>query len=156
MKYKLEIETEKLAEQKTDLIAARKEMWENTTHSSSDFDKLSDLNQYLSALNSQTFSYTELEKRIAKYERMVDSPYFSRIDFTEESYDDTEKIYIGLFNLMDEDTHEIKVYDWRAPISSVYYRSELGPVEYKAPSGVIKGTVSLKRQYKITKGKLEY
>jgi DNA helicase-2/ATP-dependent DNA helicase PcrA len=156
LKYKLDIETEKLAEQKMDLIAARKEMWENTTHSSSDFDKLSDLNQYLSALNSQTFSYTELEKRIAKYEKMIDSPYFSRIDFTEDGYDDTEKIYIGLFNLMDENTHEIKVYDWRAPISSIYYRSELGPVEYKAPSGIIKGTVSLKRQYKIINGKLEY
>ncbi len=156
LKYKLDIETEKLAEQKMDLIAARKEMWENTTHSSSDFDKLSDLNQYLSALNSQTFSYTELEKRIAKYEKMIDSPYFSRIDFTEAGYDDTEKIYIGLFNLMDENTHEIKVYDWRAPISSIYYRSELGPVEYKAPSGIIKGTVSLKRQYKIINGKLEY
>lgn len=156
LKYKLDVETEKLAEQKSDLIAARKEMWENTTHSSSDFDKLSDLNQYLSALNSQTFSYTELEKRIAKYEKMIDNPYFSRIDFTEDGYDDTEKIYIGLFNLMDEDTHEIKIYDWRAPISSIYYRSELGPVEYKAPSGIIKGTVSLKRQYKITNGKLEY
>lgn len=57
---------------------------------------------------------------------------------------------------MDEDTHDIKVYDWRAPISSVYYRSEIGPVEYKAPLGIIKGTVSLKRQYKITKGELEY
>lgn len=156
LKYKLDIETEKLAEQKADLISARKEMWENTTHSSSDFDKLSDLNQYLSALNSQTFSYTELEKRIAKYEKMIDSPYFARIDFTEEGYVDTEKIYIGLFNLMDEETHEIKVYDWRAPISSVYYRSELGPVEYKAPAGIIKGTISLKRQYRITKGKLEY
>ncbi|WMJ77960.1 MULTISPECIES: HelD family protein [unclassified Sedimentibacter] len=156
LKYRLDVETEKLAEQKADLIAARKEMWENTTHSSSDFDKLSDLNQYLSALNSQTFSYTEIEKRIAKYERMVESPYFSRIDFTEDGYDDTEKIYIGLFNLMDEDTHDIKVYDWRAPISSVYYRSELGPAEYKAPSGIIKGSISLKRQYKITKGKLEY
>lgn len=156
LKYKLDIETKKLGEQKSDLIAARREMWENTTHYASDFDKLSDLNQYLTALNSQTFSYTELEKRIARYERMVDSPYFSRIDFTEEGYDDTEKIYIGLSNLMDEETHEIKVYDWRAPISSVYYRSELGPVEYKAPSGIIRGTVSLKRQYKITKGKLEY
>lgn len=156
LKYKLDIETEKLAEQKADLISARKEMWENTTHSSSDFDKLSDLNQYLSALNSQTFSYTELEKRIAKYEKMIDSPYFARIDFTEQGYVDTEKIYIGLFNLMDEETHEIKVYDWRAPISSVYYRSELGPVEYKAPAGIIKGTISLKRQYRITKGKLEY
>lgn len=156
LKYKIETETEKLADQKTDLIAARKEMWENTTHSSSDFDKLSDLNQYLSALNSQTFTYTELEKRIAKYEKMIDNPYFSRIDFTEDGYDDTEKIYIGLFNLMDDNTHEIKVYDWRAPISSVYYRSEIGPVEYKAPSGTIHGTVSLKRQYKINKGNLEY
>ena len=156
LKYKLEMETEKLHEQKSDLIAARREMWENTTHSSADFDKLSDLNQYLSALNSQTFSYTELEKRIAKYEKMIDSPYFSRIDFTEDGYDDTEKIYIGLFNLMDDNTHEIKVYDWRAPISSIYYRAETGPVEYNAPSGIIRGIVSLKRQYKITNGKLEY
>lgn len=156
LKYKLDVETEKLSEQKADLVAARKEMWENTTHSSSDFDKLTDLNQYLSALNSQTLSYTELEKRIAKYDKMIDSPYFSRIDFTEDGYDDTEKIYIGLFNLMDDDSHEIKVYDWRAPISSVYYRSELGPVKYTAPSGIIRGTVSLKRQYKITNSKLEY
>ncbi|MDW5299164.1 MAG: AAA family ATPase [Sedimentibacter sp.] len=156
LKYKLELETNNLEEQKVDLIAARKEMWENTTHSSTDFDKLSDLNQYLSALQAQTFTYAELAKSILKYEKMLDNPYFSRIDFTEEGYDDTEKIYIGLFNLMDEETHEIKVYDWRAPISSVFYRSEPGPVEYTAPAGVIKGKVSLKRQYKITKGKMEY
>ncbi|WP_019229188.1 UvrD-helicase domain-containing protein [Sedimentibacter sp. B4] len=156
LKYKLDIETSNLEEQKIDLIAARKEMWENTTHSSADFDKLSDLNQYLSALQAQTFTYTELAKRISKYEKMLDSPYFARIDFTEHGYDDTDKIYIGLFNLMDEETHDIKVYDWRAPISSVYYRNELGPVEYKAPAGIIKGTITLKRQYKITKGEMEY
>ncbi|MEL7606254.1 HelD family protein [Sedimentibacter saalensis] len=156
LKYKLDIETSNLEEQKIDLIAARKEMWENTTHSSADFDKLSDLNQYLSALQAQTFTYTELAKRISKYEKMLDSPYFARIDFTEQGYDDTDKIYIGLFNLMDEETHDIKVYDWRAPISSVYYRNELGPVEYKAPAGIIKGTITLKRQYKITKGEMEY
>jgi len=156
LKYKLELETNNLADQKIDLIASRREMWENTTHSATDYDKLSDLNQYLSALQAQTFTYTELAKRISKYEKMLDSPYFSRIDFTEDGYDDTEKIYIGLFNLMDEETHEIKVYDWRAPISSIFYRCELGPVEYTAPSGIIKGKVSLKRQYKITNGKMEY
>lgn len=156
LKYKLDIETSNLEEQKIDLIAARKEMWENTTHSSADFDKLSDLNQYLSALQAQTFTYSELAKRISKYEKMLDSPYFARIDFTEHGYEDTDKIYIGLFNLMDEETHDIKVYDWRAPISSVYYRNELGPVEYKAPAGIIKGTITLKRQYKITKGEMEY
>ncbi len=156
LKYKLEYETSNLEEQKSDLIEARREMWENTTHSSADFDKLTDLNQYLSALQAQTFTYTELAKRISKYERMIESPYFARIDFTEAGYDDTEKIYIGLFNLMDEETHDIKVYDWRAPISSIYYRNEVGPVEYKAPVGLIKGIVSLKRQFKITNSKMEY
>ena len=156
LKYKLEYETSNLEDQRVDLIESRREMWENTTHSSADFDKLSDLNQYLSALQAQTFTYTELAKRISKYEKLLDNPYFARIDFTEEGYDDTEKIYIGLFNLMDDETHEIKVYDWRAPISGIYYRNEVGPVEYKAPAGLIKGFVSLKRQIKITKGKMEY
>ena len=156
IKYKLEIETTTLEGKKIDLIASRKEMWENTTHSSTDFDKLSDANQYLSVLQAQTLSYDNIAKLVLRYEKMLDNPYFARIDFTENGYDDTDKIYIGLFNLMDEDTHDIKVYDWRAPISSVFYRSEIGPVEYTAPSGKIKGNVSLKRQYKIKKGKMEY
>lgn len=154
--YKLEEEKNNLENQRADLIESRREMWENTTHTSADFDKLTDLNQYLTALNAQTFTYAELAKRIAKYEKMLDSPYFARIDFTEDGYDDTEKIYIGLFNLMDEDSHQIKVYDWRAPISSLYYRNEVGPVEYRAPAGIIRGLVSLKRQFKITNSKMEY
>ena len=156
LKSLLEYETKQLENQKADLIESRREMWENTTHSSADFEKLTDFNQYLSALQAQTFTYTELAKRISKHEKMLDSPYFARIDFTEEGYDDIEKIYIGLFNLMDDENHEIKVYDWRAPISSLYYRNEVGPVEYKAPAGLIKGFVSLKRQFKIAKGKMEY
>ncbi len=154
--YKLEIETSSLENKKKDLIEARKEMWENATHSSTDFDKVSDANQYLSALQNQTLSYSDSAKLVSKFEKMLDSPYFARIDFTENGYDDTEKIYIGLSNLMDEETHQIKIYDWRAPISSIFYRSEIGPVEYIAPVGKIKGNVSLKRQYKIKDGKMEY
>jgi len=156
LKSMLEYERRQLENQKADLIQSRREMWENTSHTSADFEKLTDLNQYLSALQVQTLSYAELAKRISKHERMLDNPYFARVDFTEEGYDDTEKIYIGLFNLMDDETHEIKVYDWRAPIASLYYRNEVGPVEYQAPAGLIKGLVSLKRQFKINKGKLEY
>lgn len=154
--YKLEVETNSLENKKVDLITARKEMWENTTHSSADFDKVSDANQYLSALQAQTLSYSDTANLVSRFEKMLDSPYFARIDFTEDGYDDTEKIYIGLFNLMDEETHDIKIYDWRAPISSIFYRSEIGSVEYIAPVGRIKGNVSLKRQYKIKKGKMEY
>ncbi len=156
LKYKLEYETSQLENQKADLIESRREMWENATHSSADFDKLTDFNQYLSALQAQTFTYAGLAKSISRHEKMINSPYFARIDFTEDGYDDTEKIYIGLFNLMDDETHEIKVYDWRAPISGIYYKNEVGPVDYKAPAGIIKGIVSLKRQFKIAKGKMEY
>ncbi len=156
LEYKINLEKSKLEDKKAELIASRRDMWENTTHSSTDFDKLSDANQYLSALQGQTLSYVDSSKLINKYERMLNNPYFARIDFTEEYYDDTEKIYIGLSTLMDGETHNIKVYDWRAPISSVYYRNEIGPVEYSAPAGIIKGYVSLKRQFKISKGKMEY
>jgi DNA helicase-2/ATP-dependent DNA helicase PcrA len=156
LNYKLELETNKLEDKKIELIAARKDMWENTTHSSADFDKLTDANQYLSALHGQTLSYSDSAKLIAKYEKMLSNPYFARIDFKEDGYDEIEKIYIGISNLMDEETHDIKVYDWRAPISSIYYRNEIGPVSYTAPAGEIKGYISLKRQFKIHKGKMEY
>lgn len=156
IQYKLESEINRLDDKKSQLVAARKEMWENTTHSSADFDKLSDANQYLSALQLQTLSYSDSAKLVARYEKMINTPYFARIDFTEEGYDETEKIYIGLSTLMDDETHDIKIYDWRAPISSIYYRNETGPVEYIAPAGKIKGSVSLKRQFKIFKGVMEY
>jgi len=156
IEYRLETETSSLENKKKDLIEARKEMWENTTHSSTDLDKVSDANQYLSALQNQTLSYSDSAKLVSRFEKLLDNPYFARIDFTETGYDDTEKIYIGLFNLMDDETHNIKIYDWRAPISSIFYRSEIGPIDYIAPAGIIKGNVSLKRQYKINKGKLEY
>lgn len=153
---KLNYESTRLTNKKSELIQSRRDMWENTTHSSNDFDKLTEANQYLSALQNQTLSYSDSAKLVARYEKMIDSPYFARIDFIEDGYDDTEKIYIGLFNLMDDESHEIIVYDWRAPISSVFYRFEPGPVEYTAPAGKIRGNMSLKRQYKIKNGKLEY
>ncbi|MDD2493668.1 MAG: AAA family ATPase [Tissierellia bacterium] len=156
LNYKLELETNKLENKKSELIAARREMWENTTHSSADFDKLTDANQYLSALHGQTLSYSDSAKLIARYEKMLINPYFARIDFKEDGYEEAEKIYIGISNLMDDETHDIKVYDWRAPISSIYYRNEIGPVSYMAPAGEIRGYISLKRQFKIHKGKMEY
>ena len=47
------------------------------------------------------------------------------------------------------------IYDWRAPISSMFYDYELGEATYISPVGEISGDVSLKRQYRIRKGKME-
>lgn len=137
------------------LISARKDMYENTIHSSKDFDKLSDAVQFLNPIEVQTHDYQAAQARIQKLEKMIAVPYFARIDFREEGQD-TESIYIGLGNLTDDRTRQIYICDWRAPISSIFYRYGLGKSSYKAPYGIITGEVTLKRQFEIKNCELQY
>ena len=44
------------------------------------------------------------------------------------------------------------MYDWRAPISSIYYEGELGEVSYDTPDGQQTVNVKLKRQFQIEDG----
>jgi len=156
----LNIEVEKeendLIEKKSDLMATRKDMYENTVHISSDFESLVDMNLYHSQINNQISNYNTNSRRINKLKKMINTPYFGRFDFIEEGFSEKEQIYIGLYNLMDRNTGQVYVYDWRAPISSIFYRYELGKAMYDTPSGICHGDVSLKRQYQIRNSKLKY
>ena len=155
VKNRLEEEQKSIAEKIENLIASRRDMYENTAHSSNDFDKLTEMVQHLSSLEVETSDYEASAKKIKRYKKLLDSPYFARIDFIEEGFD-KESIYIGLGSLTDAKTYNTYVYDWRAPISSIFYRYELGKVSYQAPSGTIEGEVTLKRQYDIKDGKVQY
>ncbi|MDR3600425.1 MAG: 3'-5' exonuclease [Desulfosporosinus sp.] len=152
-----EVETEanNLVEQKSNLIATRKDMYENTRFSN-DFEGLVDMNLNLSQVNNETVNFLYNSKHVKKLKMMLDSPYFGRFDFIEKGFSEEEKIYIGLSNLMDRNTGQVYVYDWRAPISSIFYRYELGEAMYDTPLGVSRGDVSLKRQYQIRNSKLKY
>lgn len=92
--------------------------------------------------------------KITNIARVKDKPYFARIDFKDDTKDKKEKLYIGKIGVLDLDGN-IVITDWRAPISTLYYDSNLGKVEYVAPDGIIKGEMSLKRQIIIKDGKLE-
>ncbi|PLS16216.1 helicase [Bacillus sp. M6-12] len=89
------------------------------------------------------------DKQLNILRRLKNSPYFGRIDFKEENETEPEKIYIGIGSYFDEETDMFLVYDWRAPISSVYYDYSLGSAAYNAPFGTIQGLLELKRQYVI-------
>jgi DNA helicase-2/ATP-dependent DNA helicase PcrA len=82
--------------------------------------------------------------------RMLDTPYFGRIDFN------GEPVYIGVHTFHDFEGRMSLIYDWRAPISSMYYDYELGPAAYTSPAGEVEGDISLKRQYRIRGGRMEY
>ncbi len=95
----------------------------------------------------------ERKKRLAK---LLANPYFGRIDFAEEGNDKPEPLYIGTFSFYDQREKENLVYDWRAPVASMYYDFELGKAYFESPKGKVEGEISLKRQYRIRSGTMEF
>ena len=93
----------------------------------------------------------EMRDRIAK---LKDSPYFARIDFREEQEDEGQPYYIGRFAFQYE--NEPLVFDWRAPISGMFYDCEVGAAGFMAPAGWTAGELTRKRQFKIRNGVMEY
>ena len=109
-----------------------------------------------SILNHFALGENVIDKR-RRLSKILDIPYFGRIDFQEKkNKNQVNPIYIGIHTFYDFDQKQNLIYDWRAPVSSMFYDHELGEVSYSSPAGEISGTISLKRQYRIRKGKMEY
>ena len=79
------------------------------------------------------------------------SPYFGRVDIDEEG--DQESLYIGLASVQDK-SGDFLVYDWRAPISGIYYNGTLGKVSYPTPMGEQDAELLKKRQFTIADAKI--
>ncbi|MCK4257360.1 MAG: UvrD-helicase domain-containing protein [Halanaerobiales bacterium] len=139
-----------------DVISIRKAMWENANHSIGNLEEAIDAKQYMDTIVIEESKHHITQQVVRKLERLILSPYFARIDFIEEDRADPENIYIGISTFIDDETNEILIYDWRAPISSMLYDYELGFARYQAHIGEIEGTVSLKRQFKISKFHIDY
>lgn len=89
-------------------------------------------------------------RELSTLKRLHEHPYFARVDFQEEG-EDPETIYIGLASFMDKDKN-LLIYDWRAPISSIYYDGKIGHVTYESPDGPVSVEMSKKRQFMIEDG----
>lgn len=143
---------------KSEIVSIRKNMWENARHGFgiNETEAMIEATQYISAIKNEENSYRFTKVLLDKYRRLLYSPYFARIDFTESGGKSAENIYIGLYSFIDTDNMEVLIHDWRAPISSIFYEYEHGAAEYRTHSGLVHGEVSLKRQYKIKDSKLLY
>lgn len=112
------------------------------------------------AMRETIYNYTlqgehtvENKKRLI---RLKDTAYFGRIDFHESKTKALKNIYVGVHNFQDTESNRNLVFDWRAPISSLFYDFELGEGNYETQAGVIHGNISLKRQFRIRKGEMQY
>ena len=100
-------------------------------------------------------SFTKMySNKLKLMDKSINKPYFARIDFQRDGEPQTEQLYIGKVGVMDEENNNITI-DWRAPISSMYYDSNIGKVSYKAPEGTCQGNLLLKRQYDIEERELK-
>jgi len=107
--------------------------------------------------NNQTMieNLTEIYlEKIRLMEKSLNKPYFARLDFKRDGESDIEELYIGKVGVIDEKNDNI-IIDWRAPVSSMYYDSNIGDASYKAPEGICTGKLLLKRQYEIENKQLK-
>jgi len=144
-------------ELKDDAITTQRELWEDvgSISASDGLDKLVDFLEYISVMKKQKRSHGILESQQKKLQKILRSPYFGRIDFRAAQEDAAKRYYIGTFSLITDD-NRVMVYDWRAPISGMFYDDEIGEARFTTPGGVVVGELTRKRQYKIENGKLVY
>ncbi|MFS0575089.1 RNA polymerase recycling motor HelD [Sporosarcina sp. 179-K 3D1 HS] len=142
-----------------EVVKIRKHFWDEVKVNLDTFDDYLEtiigLRQEAQALSVNQSTHRHASKRLASLRRMQEMPYFGRIDFIEDGTPTTERIYIGISTLMDPSGEDILIYDWRAPISSVYYDYPPGPAQYATPGGVIHGTLEKKWQYLIRGGLIQ-
>lgn len=150
----------RLAEIRNDLTEGQKEI-ENMHEYY--WDNHAEMDQYgyeeydnQQALLQQTNANEAKLKQKHRFERMLDAPFFGRMDFIFDGEDEAEPFYIGIGNFAEKAGMTPLIYDWRAPVSGLFYDYDKGPASYEAPAGRIEGEISSKWQYKIRGGKMIY
>jgi len=143
----------------SDALQIRKTFWEDVTVN---FDEADDVAETFTSIKQQAALLSERErtqsqmiKQLQTLSRLRFSPYFGRVDFKEDGEKEAERIYLGIATLMDEKEENFLIYDWRAPISGLYYDYSPGPAQYKTETDIIEGSMELKRQFVIKGGKIK-
>ncbi|MBC5627110.1 AAA family ATPase [Clostridium sp. NSJ-49] len=132
------------------IIEHRKFLWDNR----SELDEI-EINENCGQVALEEKLYASKISRIKTLERQLKSPYFARLDFKEDG-EEAESFYIGLSTVENEEDFEFLVFDWRSPVSNMFYDFEVGPAYYKAPNRTITGEIEFSRQFNIKNGKIVF
>ena len=74
--------------------------------------------------------------------------FFARLDFTPLG-GKPETWYLGRWGVLNAATLDPVVVDWRSPVANLYYSGQIGPMDYEAPDGRIRGDLTLKRMLTV-------
>lgn len=143
----------------SEALHIRKTFWEDVTVNFDEPDDIGEtytsIKQQVELLSERERSQTQIDNQLRTLTRLQNSPYFGRIDFNEDGEGTLESIYIGVASFMDAKEEEFLIYDWRAPISSLYYDYAPGPAQYETSLEKVTGVMELKRQFVIREAKIK-
>lgn len=142
-----------LGDKQEEIVRMKKYFWENCN----EFDEFG----YEHYTNRQMIQneIDMAEDRMKKrqtYEKLHESPYFACVDFKYEGEKEDASYYIGMASFLPKKAFLPMIFDWRAPISGLFYDYDKGPAEFMTPQGKVHGEITHKLQYKIAKGEMEY
>ncbi|MGI6094505.1 MAG: HelD family protein [Lachnospiraceae bacterium] len=153
IKLKIDEIVGSLQETQQDIVDMNEYYWENYTemdqYGYENFD-----NQQ--ALLMQVNVRQDQQLQLRKLKKMMDSPFFGSIDFVYEGEEQAERFYIGVGNFSEKRGNVPLIFDWRAPVSSLFYDYDKGDASYEAPAGTMYGEILSKWQYKIRGGRMIY
>ena len=119
---------QELEEGQKDIESMHEYYWENYTemdeYGYEDYDNQQALLHQVNANNEKL----QLKHR---FEKMLDAPFFGRVDFMYDGDDEPEPFYIGIGNFAEKNGMQPLIYDWRAPVSSLFYDYDKGPASYE-------------------------
>lgn len=142
-----------IARGEREIEAMHEYYWENYTemdeYGYENFDNQQALLNQINANAQQHSLHT-------RYKKMLDSPFFGRVDFVYEGEEEPESFYIGIGTFSPAKGSVPLIYDWRAPVSSLFYDYDSGEAAYEAPGGEMRGSITAKWQYKIRRGRMIY
>ncbi|MBN3524149.1 RNA polymerase recycling motor HelD [Paenibacillus apiarius] len=141
-----------------DIVEFRKTFWDDVTVNLDEPDDAvethASMKQQAEVLSERERIHRHARRQLATLRRLQDTPYFGRIDFTEDGEKNAECVYLGIGSFLNESGDQFLIYDWRAPVSSLYYDYPPGPAQYETPGGTISGTMELKRQFIIREARI--
>lgn len=162
VKKKAELIQADVGDIRTEIVDIRNRFWEDVTVNMDEPDDAVEtyvsMKQQAEVLSERERTHRVSQKQLKSLRRLQENPYFGRIDFCEENNSGSylsESIYIGIASFYDDETDQFLIYDWRAPISSMYYDYAPGPAGYQTPGGYIQGEMELKRQFLIRRGQIQ-
>ncbi|MEC0308750.1 AAA family ATPase [Paenibacillus lautus] len=141
----------KVSDSYKEIIEAKKYLWVN----------ISQLDAAERAANRVDISLSidtgeKTVSRLQRIRKLLASPYFGRVDFRTNETMEEDAYYIGIHSFTDGGSQEHFIYDWRSPVAGLFYDYNVGPASYEAPMGRMQGEITVKRQYKIKDGQMEY